>query len=239
MSRTLVPGIALAALCFAAAGCTQQAHVVESTANAPSAPSAPAASAPAAVPASPAPLPEGHPPIDGSSSMAIPPPPPGTGQGSTALVWQAPASWIQEEPSNSMRRAQYRVPGAGGDAECVVFYFGPGQGGAPLSNAQRWAGQFTQPDGRSPLDVMKTKEYQVGAVAVLEVEITGTYGSGSMMGSTAAAEPLKDAMLLGAVASGPDANWFFKLTGPRKTVEGARKDFASLIQSLKPGADPA
>ena len=28
-----------------------------------------------------------------------------------------------------MRRAQYRISGSGGDAECVVFYFGPGQGG--------------------------------------------------------------------------------------------------------------
>ena len=46
-----------------------------------------------------------------------------------------------------MRHAQYRVPGGNGDGECIVFYFGPGEGGDPMSNARRWAGQFDQPDG--------------------------------------------------------------------------------------------
>ena len=42
--------------------------------------------------------------------------------------------------------------------------------------------------------------------------------------------------LLGAIAEGPDANWFFKLTGPQKTVEENRATFAALIDSLKTGS---
>jgi hypothetical protein len=44
-------------------------------------------------------------------------------------------------------------------------------------------------------------------------------------------------MLLGAVAQGPDANWFFKLTGPEATLTEHREAFRQMIQSLKPGGD--
>jgi hypothetical protein len=43
-------------------------------------------------------------------------------------------------------------------------------------------------------------------------------------------------MLLGAVAAGPDANWFFKSTGPQATVEAHRAAFEGMIASLKPGS---
>jgi hypothetical protein len=42
-------------------------------------------------------------------------------------------------------------------------------------------------------------------------------------------------MLLGAIARGPDANWFFKATGPRKTMEANRAAFDALVQSIKKG----
>jgi hypothetical protein len=43
-------------------------------------------------------------------------------------------------------------------------------------------------------------------------------------------------MLLGAVAEGSDANWFFKLTGPQETVENQRGAFRAMMDSLKPGS---
>ena len=92
----------------------------------------------------PAALPPGHPPIDGSAGVIAAPPLGGTTTGGQ-LVWTVPDSWTSEPPANAMRRAQYRVPGPGGDAELVVFYFGPGEGGDPRANAERWAGQFVQP----------------------------------------------------------------------------------------------
>src|SRR5215510_5307663 len=92
-------------------------------------------------------LPPGHPPVSQASGSAVPAaPPPGSGEGGTSVRWKAPAGWIAETPSSPMRKAQYRVPGPGGDGECAVFYFGPGQGGDPMANAQRWAGQFKHPD---------------------------------------------------------------------------------------------
>ncbi len=179
-------------------------------------------------------MPAGHPPIDAPPSPmgAIPPPPPGSGTGSSAILWTAPKGWVEEAPSSAMRKAQYRVPGPGGDGECVVFYFGPGQGGGPMDNAQRWASQFKKADGSPATDQAKTWETQAGDRKVLNVEVTGTYAGGMTMGM-AAAEEKPGYMLLGAVAEGPDANWFFKLTGPEKTVRAQRAAFDGMLKSLK------
>ena len=39
--------------------------------------------------------------------------------------------------------------------------------------------------------------------------------------------------LLGAIAEGPEGAVFFKLTGPKRTVDAARRDFDTLVASLK------
>lgn len=183
-------------------------------------------------------LPAGHPPATAGTMPAtaslLPPVDPGAGAGSSGLVWSTPDGWNSVPPTNSMRRAQYRVPGPGGEGECVVFYFGPGQGGSPQANAERWAAQFEQPDGRSPLDAMTTRELEGAGSKNLIVEVTGTFQSGSMMGGPAT-ESKPGWALLGAVVEGADANWFFKFTGPEATVTANREGFEKMIRSVNLG----
>ncbi len=164
----------------------------------------------------------------------VPAPPDGAGVGKLALHWKLPPTWVDEPPASSMRRAQYRVPGAAGDGECVVYYFGPGQGGDPQSNAARWADQFTQPDGRPSDQAMKTARIEVPGIDVMEVEVTGTY-SGGMTMTAAPAQEQPGSMLLGAIAQGPDANWYFKLTGPEATIRAQRSAFEGMLRSLEVG----
>jgi hypothetical protein len=152
--------------------------------------------------------------------------------GANAITWVAAEEWIPEPPKNQMRRAQYRVPGDAGDGELVVFYFGPGQGGDAMSNAERWSQQFKQPDGRPSSEVLQTVRGEVNGIQVLLIEMTGTYGGGRMTG---APEAFEDYMLLGAVAEGGDAIWFFKLTGPRATLEAERGRFQDLVDSMTRG----
>jgi hypothetical protein len=196
-------------------------------AHAPIAASVPTPSLPATA------LPEGHPPLDAGAPAALPPVDPSAGRGASALVWSAPASWIAEPPANPMRRAQYRVGGPGGDGECVVFYFGPGQGGAPIENARRWASQFAQPGGGDPLAAMKTRAGEVAGTPVLWVETTGTYDPRTSLGSPG--EPKPEWALLGAIVKGPDANWFVKFTGPEATVAAERASFERFVGSLRSG----
>ena len=180
------------------------------------------------------PLPPGHPPTGESPAPpAVPAPAPESGTARQALTWTLPSGWTEETPSSSMRRAQYRIPGPGGPAECAVFYFGPGQGGDAKSNAARWASQFHRADGGPVGDALKTREIKVGDIAVVTVEVTGTYAGG--MGSGPAGPERPNYMLLGAIAQGPDANWFFRATGPRATLEAQRAAFDGLIRSLRRG----
>ena len=187
-------------------------------------------------------LPPGHPPTGtgapagtmGGGMAMMPAVDPGAGQGATAVAWTAPAGWVAETPSNAMRRAQYRVPGSGGDGECVVFYFGPGQGGTPMANAERWAGQFADAAGQPATASMKTRTETVNGVEVLYVEAAGTYMSGGMMGDAVVPKP--GWALLGAVVEGPDANWFFKFTGPEKTLAEQRAAFEGMIRTVKQGS---
>ncbi|MCU0254109.1 MAG: hypothetical protein MUE47_06170, partial [Acidobacteria bacterium] len=237
--------VALLALALAAVGCGKQGGETPPPAAAPTPSSAPALP-PGHPPTDggqmmagppPSALPEGHPPLDATGGAAagmgapqLAPPAPGTGIGSSGLSWTSPSGWESQVPSSAMRRAQYRVPGPGGDGECVVFYFGPGEGGDPKSNALRWASQFQPAGGLSPEQALKTGEMRVGAIPVMTVEVAGTYmGGGAMMGGPS--EPRPDYMLLGAVAEGPDANWFFKFTGPAKTIESNRAAFGDLLKS--------
>lgn len=180
-------------------------------------------------------LPPDHPPINQQRQDAmIAPVAPGAGTGADAVAWDVPQGWTSEIPANTMRRAQYRVPGPGGDAECIVFYFGPGQGGDAMANATRWASQFDQPDGVPSTERLITEQVEIAGVPVLKAEITGTYRKGGpMMGGPA--ETLPGYMLLGAVVAGPDANWFFKLTGPAETVEANRGAFEGMLASLRAG----
>lgn len=194
-------------------------------------------------------LPAGHPQVSTpqTETSALPPLPTDSGTGAMALHWEAPDGWISETPSSSMRRAQYRIPenpgssaspgesSTGDEAECVVYYFGPGQGGDARANAERWANQFGQPDGRSSKKVLKTEELKIGGLPVLFVEVTGIY-SGGMATVGGPTRALPDFMLLGAIAEGPDANWFFKLTGPRAAVTAQREAFRGLLESLSTGS---
>jgi len=161
-------------------------------------------------------LPEGHPALGES----------------TSLRWDVPEGWVEQAPTQSMRHAQYQVNGPGGAGECVVFYFGPKQGGDAMANAERWAGQFSQPDGGSSLERMKITALSGTGVPVQVVEVTGTYGGGMTMGAEPF-EPQPEYMLLGAIAEGPDAPWFFKFTGPEKTVRAQREAFTKLLGSLR------
>ena len=179
------------------------------------------------------PLPPGHPPVGGQgSSPQIPAPPPGSGPSGQGLTWTTPPGWTAETPASAMRRAQYRIPGGAGPGECVVFYFGPGQGGDAEANAARWTGQFRGADGR-PASAMKKTTIKVGDIPVLLVEVTGTYVGG--MGGAPSGPERPDHMLLGAIAQGPDANWFFRATGPRATIEPQRSVFDGMIRSISRG----
>ena len=213
------------AVALLAVGCGGKKE--ESESRAAAAPS-PSAQAPAAGSA-------GSVPLVDSRGNPVPGMPSATGATEQAegLVWTAPPGWTVETPSSSMRKAQYSVPAAAGDAEpgqCAVFYFGAGQGGDVKANVDRWAAQFADASGGHPAP--RISEGSVAGLKVMRVSTEGTYTPSPMMGGDGTPKPGQ--MLLGAIVEGADANWFFKCTGPKKTMEANRGAFESLVESIHP-----
>jgi hypothetical protein len=81
---------------------------------------------------------------------------------------------------------------------------------------------------------MTVSALESAAVPVQVVEITGTYDGGMSLDEQAAG-PQPDFMLLGGIAKGPDAPWFFKLTGPETTVRDQREAFLGMLESIRSG----
>ena len=130
-----------------------------------------------------------------------------------------------------MRKASYVVPRAAGDAEdgeLTVFYFGPGQGGSIDANVDRWVGQFGTV---KPGDV-KRADREANGLRQHTVELeTGTFSAGMGMGGSS--KPKENYGLVGGIVESPSGAYFFKMTGPAKTVKQAKVDFYKLLDSIK------
>ena len=150
------------------------------------------------------------------------------------LTFDPPSEWIPLSVASPMRVAQFTLPKAAGDAEdadLTVFYFG-GAGGSVEANLERWTGQMLQPDGRRSADVATTTAFLVGELAVTQLDVPGIYAAEVRPGSGMRYHK-PDFRLKAAVVETPAGPYFFKLTGPARTVEAWDEPFVALLESLR------
>lgn len=173
------------------------------------------------------------PQVAASSARAAHPSPVSSAEATVAVTWADPPEWKRSEKVNPMRKATYLVPRAGGDkedGELGVFYFGPGQGGAVEANVDRWIKQF--PDAK--VEDVKRADRSVNGLVAHTVEIDSASFNASSMGMPQPkAQPKPGYGLLGAIVETPAGPYFFKLTGPKATVAGAKKPFDKLLESVR------
>jgi hypothetical protein len=148
------------------------------------------------------------------------------------LKWTPPAGW-KSTGTTSMRAATYPVAPAAGDhegGECVVYYFGQGQGGPVQANIQRWESQFTTAPGHpAPAKVVKRT---VHGLAVTTIDVSGTYsGMGGPLSTQTILE--KNYRLLGAIIEGPEGNIFIKFVAPARTMAANQSNFERLVNSFE------
>jgi hypothetical protein len=136
-----------------------------------------------------------------------------------------------------MRLATYTIPAVSGDqtdGDCIVSYFGQGQGGSVDANVDRWVGQFQQANGKSPKDVAKVDKKTIHGLKVTTIDVSGAYtGMGGPMAAPGG-PPKPGYRLLGAIIEGPQGAVFFKFTGPAKTVGQNQAVFEKMLTSLSP-----
>jgi hypothetical protein len=144
-----------------------------------------------------------------------------------------PAGWTEKSITSSMRAAQYTLPGdAGAEAELVVYYFGEGGAGGVQANIDRWLDQFQQVNNRPSKDVAKTEKAKFAGQETTIVSVSGRYVTTSMPGG---GDPIDkpDYALLAAIIESPKGPYYFKLVGPKKTVDAQAAKFRGLLTSMK------
>jgi gluconolactonase len=136
-----------------------------------------------------------------------------------SIKLQVPESWKSEKPTSSLRKAQFAIPAVEGDKEGAELAIFPPLGGTPEANIVRWIGQF-EADGR---EVKMTKgESEQGTY--IFVDATGTYKKPVGPPIAQKTTPMAGYRMYGVIFTAKEGgNYFFKLTGPDKTVE-AQKD---------------
>lgn len=178
--------------------------------------------APAPNVSEPAQLPANHPPVATSGAVAF----------------TAPAGWVSETPTSTMRKAQFKLPHQGSDkedAKLVVFLFGPGQGGPVEDNLMRWAGEYEQPDGKKSSDVMTRSTRKVNGLDVTEMDVSGTFIAETAPGSGERVRK-EGWRTLAAIVQSPAGSYFVKLTGPVATVAHWESSFHQYVSSAKSGS---
>lgn len=152
------------------------------------------------------------------------------------LAGKLPKSWKSVPPTSAMRLAQVELPPVKGDpepGELTLFYLGTDAGGIE-ANIDRWCAQFSQPDGKPTKDLAKRETLTIGSLKATLVSFTGSMNASAMPGA-----PQKGAhsgwMNLSAIVETPDGPFFFKGTGPEKTMQGQVGAMKAFLKSLSFG----
>jgi hypothetical protein len=147
-----------------------------------------------------------------------------------------PAAWKETTTTSPMRVKQFSVPHAAGDkldAEVIVFFFGPGQGGAADANITRWKAMFDPPAGKKIDDVAKVDTMKIGDLKAIVLDVRGTYKPSAMGPMAPAGEPRPNHRMLSVIFETPHGPYFIRFVGPEKTIERNKQDFERWLKGFK------
>jgi len=145
------------------------------------------------------------------------------------LQAKVPKDWEKEQPSSSMRMAQFRFPGNDGDGELVIF---SGIGGSIDANLNRWYGQFKSETENSVSESAIRTNSQIKDMNVTFSYVEGTYLK-STMGMSGTKTEMPNYALLAAIVAAPDGLYYFKGTGPKSTMDYHKINFETFIYSIE------
>jgi len=153
------------------------------------------------------------------------------------LKGDVPAAWQSQKPKTEFRNIQFGVKKVEGDTEDGEFYVAYFRGGSGTleDNLKRWYGQFKQADGSDTGDAAKVAKSERDGMKIVTVDVPGIYMErvGGPFNPNAKVVEHKGYRLLGAIVDTDHGTYYFRLTGPTKTLEAHRAGFENLIKSLK------
>ena len=143
----------------------------------------------------------------------------------------APGTWESVPPKHRMLEFEIKVPKEKADKRDGRLTI-MSVGGSIKANIARWEGQFAQTDGEATK--AKVTETTVQNMKVTMTDISGTYVE-TMGGPFSGGKKVKtpDFRVLAAIIETPESgNYFFKLVGPKATIDANQQAFESTIKTL-------
>lgn len=142
------------------------------------------------------------------------------------LKMSVPIEWVHTPGASAMRKAEFTLPGPGGDVALVVYRFAGGAGSAE-QNIERWRGQMTLAADTQP----ETLELEAGGLKLSGVDLRGRFAGQSMPGAPSQ-PPVDDARLLAVAIEGSGDPYYFKLVGSAKTIDVWAAAWTELLATL-------
>lgn len=140
-----------------------------------------------------------------------------------------PAGWVAEAPAQ-FRKLQFQLPRFDGDTEDAQVWVTDFGGGTREQNAERWIGEFEQPDGRPSSEVAKQRTRKVGNLDAFEVDVSGICMA--KMAPTAQATMRKENWRqIAVLLEGGAKPWYVKMRGPSATVKHWEASFHAFVDS--------
>ncbi len=148
------------------------------------------------------------------------------------LDFQAPKSWEKKQPKFNIVEAEFAPKSSKENVDPARLTI-MASGGSVEANLERWIGQFSQEDSSDTEEHTKQEEKKVNGMKVHIVDIHGTYAdsAGPFAGN---AVQRKGYRMLGAIVETKVVgNYYFKMYGPKETMDEHEQRFRNMIETIK------
>jgi len=141
-----------------------------------------------------------------------------------------PADWKEENPSNAMRQAQFKLPKAEkdkDDAELALFAF-PGGSGSLEANLKRQLDKFAE-EGRKD----KTDKIKVGTIEATYQDVSGSFMKKAFPMAKESTKMENYRQLYVVFEAKDGKQYYLTLLGSKDTVEKHKKGFEEFLKNFK------
>lgn len=150
-----------------------------------------------------------------------------------SLTFDAPDGWESIPPRSRILEHELSVNAPSGseaaDARLTIM----AAGGGVEANLSRWVGQFQTIDKSDDRDAPMKQAFEAGGMKGTILDLSGVYLE-SAGGPFGPKTPREDYRLVGAIVQTEGlGNYFFKLIGPKATIDPAADAFREMIESLR------